>query len=85
MSLKYSFYFSFFSQGLSASSPLTSTHTITTNNNNNNDNSDIMNTNDYDPNIKCPICFMIFPSNMTPNDRHQHVNEHIVDDYDARV
>ncbi|CAF1040735.1 unnamed protein product [Rotaria sp. Silwood1] len=35
-----------------------------------------------DSNDKCPICFMIFPLNLTRSDRHQHVNEHMIDDHD---
>ncbi|CAF2583846.1 unnamed protein product [Rotaria sp. Silwood2] len=37
--------------------------------------------NDNDSNDKCPICFMIFPSNLTRSDRNRHVNEHIIDDH----
>ncbi|CAF1334748.1 unnamed protein product [Adineta steineri] len=29
---------------------------------------------------KCPLCFMIFPQNMTKQDRQLHVNEHYTDD-----
>ena len=29
---------------------------------------------------KCPICFMIFPSNMITYNRHLHVNDHYNDD-----
>jgi hypothetical protein len=29
---------------------------------------------------KCPICFMIFPSNMTQIGRSMHVNEHCKDE-----
>ncbi len=28
---------------------------------------------------KCPICYMIFPQNMTLNNRNIHVNEHYKD------
>ncbi|CAF1504281.1 unnamed protein product [Adineta steineri] len=31
---------------------------------------------------KCPICYMIFPSNMSYHNRHQHINEHMIDDQD---
>ncbi|CAF1555772.1 unnamed protein product [Adineta steineri] len=29
---------------------------------------------------KCPLCFMIFPQNMSKQDRQLHVNEHYTDD-----
>ncbi|UJR21011.1 hypothetical protein I4U23_024111 [Adineta vaga] len=29
---------------------------------------------------RCPICYMIFPTNMNRNDRDQHANEHYADD-----
>ncbi|CAF1183823.1 unnamed protein product [Rotaria sordida] len=38
--------------------------------------------NDDDSNDKCPICFMIFSSNMTRSNRHRHVNEHMIGDHD---
>ncbi|CAF4368398.1 unnamed protein product, partial [Adineta steineri] len=31
---------------------------------------------------KCPICYMIFSSNMSYHNRHQHINEHMIDDQD---
>jgi hypothetical protein len=36
--------------------------------------------NDDQSDNKCPICFMIFPLNMTRDNRQQHVNEHYTDD-----
>ncbi|CAF3314840.1 unnamed protein product [Rotaria socialis] len=30
--------------------------------------------------VKCPTCFMIFPTSMTACDRSQHVQEHYIDD-----
>jgi hypothetical protein len=47
--------------------------------NGNNSGGRIRNNDDW--NDKCPICFMIFPLNMIDADRHQHVNEHMVDDH----
>jgi hypothetical protein len=48
-----------------------------------NDDSKSQVTNGDEPNNKCPICFMIFPLSMISSDRHQHVNEHMVDDLDT--
>ena len=28
---------------------------------------------------KCPACFMIFPQNMSKDERNEHVNEHFPD------
>lgn len=39
---------------------------------------DVLNNNQSDD--KCPVCFMIFPLNMTHDNRGQHVNEHYTDD-----
>ncbi|CAM2697794.1 unnamed protein product [Rotaria socialis] len=35
---------------------------------------------DDNSNEKCPICFMLFSTNMNRHDRNQHVNEHMTDD-----
>ncbi|UJR28507.1 hypothetical protein I4U23_009745 [Adineta vaga] len=34
---------------------------------------------DNDQFVRCPICFMLYPTNITRDDRLQHVNEHYTD------
>ena len=34
---------------------------------------------DDDASNKCPACFMIFPQNMSKDERNEHVNEHFPD------
>jgi hypothetical protein len=48
-----------------------------------NNNSETYAANGDDSNNKCPICFMIFPLNMTYHDRQKHVGEHMIDDQDT--
>ncbi|CAF0841537.1 unnamed protein product [Adineta ricciae] len=45
----------------------------------NSDNTTIANEQDDDASNKCPACFMIFPQNMSKNERNEHVNEHFPD------